>query len=98
MADPNRFTKIAERALELVPGGAVVGLGSGRAARAFVLALGQKVRAGFRVRGVPTSTDTAALASELDIPLATLDEAPVLDLTVDGADEVDPHLDLIKGK
>jgi ribose 5-phosphate isomerase A len=89
---------ISERALELVPQGGRVGLGSGRAAQAFVRALGERVRAGeLRVRGVVTSEETAAVAREVGIPLATLAEAPLLDLTVDGADEVDPRLDLIKG-
>jgi len=89
---------IVERALEFVPDGARVGLGSGRAARAFVKALGERVRtAGLRVQGVPTSEETASLAREEGIPLLTLAEAGLLDVTVDGADEVDPHLDLIKG-
>jgi ribose 5-phosphate isomerase A len=89
---------IVERALELVPDGAHVGLGSGRAAQAFVKGLGQRVReAALRARGVPTSEDTARLAVQEGIPLLTLGEAGTLDLTVDGADEVDPALDLIKG-
>lgn len=88
---------ISERALELVPDGAVVGLGSGRAATAFVRALGERVRQGLRVRGVPTSEGTATLARQLGIPLVGLDEVEGIDLDVDGADEVDPQLDLIKG-
>jgi ribose 5-phosphate isomerase A len=89
---------IAERAVELVPDGGLIGLGSGRAAQAFVRALGERIRAGRkRARGVPTSEETAALAREVGVALTTLAEAPVLDLTVDGADEVDPQLDLIKG-
>ncbi len=89
---------IAERALELVPHDGLIGLGSGRAAQAFVRALGERVRAGvLSVRGVPTSEETAALAREAGIALATLAESPVLDLTVDGADEVDPRHNLIKG-
>jgi ribose 5-phosphate isomerase A len=74
----------------------LIGLGSGRAASAFVRALGARVGQGLRVRGVPTSEATAALAREVGITLAALDEG-ILDLTVDGADEVDPRLDLIKG-
>src|SRR5262249_26375957 len=89
---------IVERALELVPNGSRIGLGSGRAARAFVKALGQRVREGhLHVYGVPTSEETAILAEEEEVPLLALAQAGVLDVTVDGADEVDPHLDLIKG-
>jgi ribose 5-phosphate isomerase A len=89
---------IVERALELVPNGSRIGLGSGRAAQAFVKALGERLRKGsLRVHGVPTSEETARLARQEDIPLQTLAEAGILDLTVDGADEVDGNLDLIKG-
>jgi ribose 5-phosphate isomerase A len=95
-ADPVLET-IAQQALELVGDGATVGLGSGRAATAFIRALGDRVRAGMRVRGVPTSEATAAVAREYGIPLVGMDEAETIDVTVDGADEVDPQLDLIKG-
>jgi ribose 5-phosphate isomerase A len=89
---------IIERALELVPNDSRIGLGSGRAAQAFVKALGERVRRGsLRVHGVPTSEETARLARQEGIPLLNLGEAGILDLTVDGADEVDPNLDLIKG-
>jgi ribose 5-phosphate isomerase A len=89
---------IYERAVDLVADGATVGLGSGRAAMAFVSQLGERVRAGkLHVRGLPTSTATAELARQEGIPLVTPADVPVLDLTIDGADEVDPHLDLIKG-
>src|SRR5262249_26172313 len=89
---------IAERALELVPNGSRIGLGSGGAAEALVKALGERVRQGsLRVQGVPTSEKTARLAQQEGIPLLKLAEAGILDLTVDGADEVDPNLDLIKG-
>ncbi len=89
---------IVERALELVPNDSRIGLGSGHAAHAFVRALGERVRKGrLRVHGVPTSEETAGLARQEGIPLLTLAEAGILDLTVDGADEVDPNLDLIKG-
>ena len=92
------MTTIIERALELVPNDSRIGLGSGRAARAFVTALGERVRTkGLRVQGVPTSEETASLARHEGIPLLTLAEAGILDLIVDGADEVDPNLDLIKG-
>src|SRR5262249_43794456 len=89
---------IVERALELVPNNARIGLGSGRAAQAFVKALGERVRKGsLCVHGVPTSEETARLARQEGIPLLTLAEAGIPDLTVEGADEVDPNLDLIKG-
>lgn len=88
---------IDQRALEYVHDGALVGLGSGRAAIAFVRALGAKVRGGLRIRGVPTSEGTAQVAREVGIPLLTLGDVEQLDLTVDGADEVDPELNLIKG-
>ena len=87
----------ADAALDFVRDGMKIGLGTGRAATAFVEALGRHVAAGLRVTGVPTSEATAALARRLEIPLARLDEVPRLDITFDGADEVDPALDLIKG-
>src|SRR5205807_1795131 len=87
---------IFERALDFVPKGAVIGLGSGRASSRFIEALGARVRSGFQVTGVPTSEDSARLAREQGIPLTSLME-DVLAVTVDGADEVDPHLNLIKG-
>jgi ribose 5-phosphate isomerase A len=89
---------IIERALELIADQSRIGLGSGRAAQAFVKALGERMRnAGLRVSGVPTSEGTEKLARQEGIPLLSLAEAGMLDLTVDGADEVDPRLDLIKG-
>jgi ribose 5-phosphate isomerase A len=90
-------TTVESCALELVRDGAVVGLGTGRAARAFVHALGARVRAGLRCTGIPTSNATAQLARQEGIPLADPSEVPGLDLAVDGADEVDPNLDLLKG-
>lgn len=88
---------IAVRALEYVRPETVVGLGTGRAATAFVRELAARVKDGLRVRGVPTSDTTAALARELGIELLTLEEAGEIDVTFDGADEVSPALDLIKG-
>lgn len=88
---------IADKALEYVREDTVLGLGTGRAATAFVRALGERVAGGFRVRGVPTSDSTEALARELGIELLTLAEAGRIDTTFDGADEVSPALDLIKG-
>lgn len=95
--DADALRGIADRALEFVREDTVVGLGTGRAATAFVRALGARVADGMRVRGVPTSDSTAALARELGIELLTLEEAERIDTTFDGADEVSPALDLIKG-
>jgi ribose 5-phosphate isomerase A len=90
---------VFERALELVPPNAVLGLGSGRAAEAFVTILAERVRDGrLSLRGgVPTSAGTAELATRLGLPLLNLSEAGELDITIDGADEVAPDLGLIKG-
>ena len=95
--DDPRMHAAAARALDLVGDGATVGLGSGRTASAFVRLLGARARQGLRVTGVPASGATAALAHAVGIPLAALSETALLDLTVDGADEVAPNLDLIKG-
>ena len=85
---------IIERALELVTNDSQIGLGSGHTAQAFVRALGERIRTGhLRVHGVPTSEETARLSRQEGIPLLTLAEAEILELTVDGADEV--HLSLI---
>jgi ribose 5-phosphate isomerase A len=89
--------RAAEAAVAEIKPGMKLGLGSGRTAEHFVRLLGEKVRGGLSVVGVPTSERTAELARELGIPLATLDEEPALDLDVDGADEIDPELRLIKG-
>jgi ribose 5-phosphate isomerase A len=88
---------IYERALSLVRPGDVVGLGSGRAATEFIRELGTLVRGGLNVRGVATSRASEEVARNAGIPIATLAEGMPLSLTVDGADEVDPNLDLIKG-
>ena len=87
----------ARRAIEFVEEGMRLGLGTGSTATAFVALLGERVASGLKVTGVPTSERTAALAKERGIPLATIDEMPELDLTIDGADEYDPALRLIKG-
>ncbi|RTL66228.1 MAG: ribose-5-phosphate isomerase RpiA [Hyphomicrobiales bacterium] len=87
----------AERAIGLVQDGMVLGLGTGSTAARFVDLVGERVRAGLKVLCVPTSEATRAQAERLGIPLATLDEQPFINLTVDGADEVDEQLRLIKG-
>lgn len=88
---------IAEQALSFVKDGDVVGLGSGRASMNFVRALAARVHDGLDVRGIPTSHTTADLARALGIPLTSLDTVESVDIAVDGADEVDSSLDLIKG-
>jgi ribose 5-phosphate isomerase len=87
----------AERAAALVTDGMRLGLGTGSTAAYFVAALGARVRGGLSVVGVPTSEATREQAGREGIPLTTLDETPELDLTVDGADEIDDDLRLIKG-
>jgi ribose 5-phosphate isomerase A len=87
----------AARAVEFVRSGMRLGLGTGSTARPFVEMIGEKVRAGLQIVAVPTSEATRELAAQVGIPLTTLDETPELDLTVDGADEIDPALTLIKG-
>src|SRR3954469_7659023 len=87
----------AARALEHVRDGMKLGLGTGSTAKHFVELLGERVRAGLNVVGVPTSEATRAAPERGGIPLATLDQIDQLDLTIDGADEVDPALNLIKG-
>jgi ribose 5-phosphate isomerase A len=87
----------AEKALELVSDGMLVGLGSGSTATFFVEGLGRLVAEGLKVRGVPSSRRTAELAASLGIPIVT-ELVGQIDLTVDGADEVDPGLNLIKGR
>ncbi len=89
--------KAAEAALAYVKPGMVLGLGTGSTARFFLDGVARLVREGADLKGVPTSFATADAAKELGIPLTSLEERPSVDLCVDGADEVDPKLDLIKG-
>lgn len=90
-------TEAARAALEYVEDGMRLGIGSGTTAEAFVRLLAERVEAGLKVIGVPTSERTAALCVQLGVKLSSLDETPELDLTIDGADEVDGELSLIKG-
>jgi ribose 5-phosphate isomerase A len=87
----------AARAIDFVRSGMRLGLGTGSTAQHFVELLAERVRGGLKVIAVPTSEATRAQAARLGIALATLDEHPELDLTVDGADEIGPDLTLIKG-
>lgn len=87
----------ASAALELVQPDQIVGLGSGSTATCFVKFLAERVRQGLKVTGIPTSQATKELAEQLGIPLTTLEAHPEIDIDIDGADEIDPHLNLIKG-
>jgi ribose 5-phosphate isomerase A len=87
----------ARAALQHVEHGMRLGIGTGSTAEEFVRLLAEKVAAGLEIVGVPTSERTAALCAQLGVPLSTLDDTPELDLTVDGADELDADLALIKG-
>src|SRR6187431_1221697 len=87
----------AARAAEFVRSGMRIGLGTGSTAKHFVELIGERVRAGLDVVAVPTSEATLADAKRCGIALTTLDDTPLLDLTVDGADEIAPDLTLIKG-
>lgn len=93
----NLKIEAARAALVLVEDGMKIGIGTGSTADEFVRLLAEKVAGGLSIIGVPTSEKTAALCRELSVPLTTLEETPQLDLTIDGADEVDDNLNLIKG-
>jgi ribose 5-phosphate isomerase A len=95
----NPKQRAAEAALKYVESGMVVGLGTGSTADQFLQALARALTAGkvTGIRGVPTSVQSERRARELGIPLSTLAETPRCDVTIDGADEIDPNLDLIKG-
>src|SRR6202165_2948232 len=88
---------VGRAASKLVRDGDIVGLGTGSTAYFAVVALGERVKEGLKIIGIPTSVHTADLARAGGIPLTTLDEHPEIDITIDGADEVDPKLNLIKG-
>lgn len=98
MLTPNDIKKITgEAAAEIVQTGMTVGIGTGSTAYWLIMALGEKAKAGLDIRCVPTSTHTARLAAEQGIPLTTLNEVSSIDVTIDGADEIDPAGQLIKG-
>jgi ribose 5-phosphate isomerase A len=97
MANQNEKELAGRAAAELVVSGNIVGLGTGSTAYFGVVALGERVKDGLKIIGIPTSDATAELARAVGIPLSTLDEHPEIDITIDGADEVDPQLRLIKG-
>jgi len=97
MSADDQKKRAGEAAMDYVADGMTLGLGTGSTADHFTRALGAKVAEGWQVRGVPTSEKTAELAESLNIPLLTLDEVAQIDVTVDGADEIDSALRLIKG-
>jgi ribose 5-phosphate isomerase A len=97
MANESEKELAGRAAAKLVRDGQVVGLGTGSTAYFAVVALGERVKAGLKIVGIPTSNATADLARKVGVPLTTLDEHPEIDITIDGADEIDPHLNLIKG-
>jgi ribose 5-phosphate isomerase A len=97
MANDLEKEAAARASLRFIRDGHVVGLGTGSTAACFIRLLGEQVKDGLRIRGIPTSVRSRELALSLGIPLTTLDECQEIDVTVDGADEVDPELRLIKG-
>jgi ribose 5-phosphate isomerase A len=97
MANDQEKEAAARASLRFVGDGQVIGLGTGSTAAYFIKLLGEEVKNGLRVRGIPTSVRSRELAMSLGIPLITLDDCQEIDVTVDGADEVDPQLRLIKG-
>lgn len=97
MANESEKELAGRAAAKLVRDGDVVGLGTGSTAYFAVVALGERVKAGLKIVGIPTSLATEEVARKVGVPLTTLDEHPEIDITIDGADEIDPHLNLIKG-
>ena len=93
-----RLDRIGAQAAGEVKPGTVVGLGTGSTASAFVRALGQRVAGGLRITGIPTSVETEELARSLGIPLTDLNAVDAIDLCIDGADEIDPALNVVKGR
>jgi ribose 5-phosphate isomerase A len=88
---------VARKSLELIQDGMVVGLGTGTTARHFIKLLGQRVKEGLRIRGIASSKASRELADSLGIPLTNFENCQVIDVAVDGADEIGPGLALIKG-
>src|SRR6266704_4028597 len=97
MANDQEKEAAARASLRFVNDGDIVGLGSGSTAECAIRLLGELLKSGLRIRGIPTSVRSKELAASLGIPLTTLDDYQQIDLTIDGADEFDPQLRLIKG-
>src|SRR5207237_7691898 len=87
----------ARASVKYVKDGQIVGLGTGSTATVAIRLIGERVRAGLKIRGIPTSIASRDLASQLGIPLTNFEEVQEIDVTIDGADEFDPALNLIKG-
>lgn len=98
MDNSTRLATLGTEVARLVEDGMTVGLGTGSTAAAMVEALGERVREGLRLTGVPTSIETSQQARRLGIPLKELSDVDRLDLCIDGADEIDPGLNLVKGR
>src|SRR6266851_5473328 len=97
MANDQEKEAAARAGLRFVNDGDIVGLGSGSTAECAIRLLGERLKSGLRIRGIPTSVRSKELAANLGIPLTTLDDYQQIDVTIDGADEFDPELRLIKG-
>jgi ribose 5-phosphate isomerase A len=97
MAHEQEKEAAARASLRFIKDGQVVGLGTGSTAAYFIDFLGEKVKQGLRIRAIPTSDLSGQRAANLGIPLTTFEECPEIDVTVDGADELDSQLRLIKG-
>jgi ribose 5-phosphate isomerase A len=97
MANDQEKEAAARASLRFIKDGHIVGLGTGSTAAYFIRLLGEQVKNGLRIRGIPSSDRSREQAASLGIPLTTLDECQQIDVTVDGADEVDPQLRMIKG-
>src|SRR5215475_6948417 len=97
MANDAEKKEAARASLKYVRDGQIVGLGSGSTATFAIRMLGERVREGLKIRGIPSSIASQDLAVELGIPLITFEDAQQIDVTIDGADEFDPSLNLIKG-
>jgi ribose 5-phosphate isomerase A len=97
MANEAEKELAARASLRFVKDGDIVGLGSGSTASYAIRLLGERVQAGLKIFGIPTSIHSRDLAASLGIPLTTLEEHQEIDVTIDGADEIDPELRLIKG-
>ena len=97
MANDAEKQAAGRASLKYVRDGQIVGLGSGSTATFAIRMLGERVREGMKIHGIPSSIATRDLATQLGIPLITFEDAQQIDVTIDGADEFDPTLNLIKG-